>query len=325
MHTAPQRKPAPSIRSRAACLAFALFAAAAPAWAVQAAGAPGFPALATPQAQAVIGINDLEGPAIFAVDPGSSLNASVSGASGFGVVDLDMATGLLRSRSQGSFGFQNSLAGWDFLRFDGSASISYALDVDGVLSNLRPNGFVYADIGFRLYDVTDWSSYFRELGGIRFVSRNGNASPFPSIVASSFERVGVRGAGATSCQDIAVTGACITSSNGSLQSVEFSLAGNASVQAGELYLVELVLNLSTLNGAGSSLLQTADFSNTAAFSFTDLGGLTVTSSSGLFLSAVPEPQTWALWAAGLLGIAVLARRRDRSASGLGSRRLAASR
>lgn len=207
---------------------------AVPAWAGQPTGAPLFPALATPQAQGVLGIASGEAPFILGVDPGSSLNGSISRASGFGLVDLDMATGLLRSRSQGSFGFQNSLAGWDFLRFDGSANISYAFDVDGVFSNLRPNGFAYADVAFRLYDVTDWGSCFREADGIRFVSRNGSAWPFPNIVASSFERVGVRGAGAATCQAIAVTGACITSSDGSLQPVDFSLAGSASVQAGRL-------------------------------------------------------------------------------------------
>ncbi|MDO9459770.1 MAG: hypothetical protein Q7N95_06600, partial [Alphaproteobacteria bacterium] len=185
-----------------------------------------------------------------------------------------------------------------------------AFDVDGGFSNRRSAGFVYADVGVRLYDVTDWTSYFALSSGIQFVSRNGDTSPFDDIVVSSFERVGVRGASAATCAAIAVTGLCTTNSNGSLVPVDFSLSGSASVEAGRLYLLELVLNLNTLNGASSNLLQTANFADTAAFTFTDLGGLSFSSSSGQFLAAVPEPQTWALWAGGLLALGMVRRRKS---------------
>jgi hypothetical protein len=46
-----------------------------------------------------------------------------------------------------------------------------------------------------------------------------------------------------------------------------------------------------------------DASQTARLSYTLPAGYTLGSQSGVFLSAVPEPQTWALWAAGLLALA----------------------
>jgi hypothetical protein len=48
-----------------------------------------------------------------------------------------------------------------------------------------------------------------------------------------------------------------------------------------------------------------DASQTARLSYTLPAGYTLTSQSGVFLSAVPEPQAWALWASGLLAVAAL--------------------
>jgi MYXO-CTERM domain-containing protein len=58
--------------------------------------------------------------------------------------------------------------------------------------------------------------------------------------------------------------------------------------------------------SGSSCL----FGNSASFSFGALPtGLAMSSASGVFLTApVPEPQTWLMWAAGLLALASLRRR-----------------
>lgn len=54
-----------------------------------------------------------------------------------------------------------------------------------------------------------------------------------------------------------------------------------------------------------------DASHTARLSYTLPPGYTLASQSGVFLSAVPEPQAWALWAAGLLAIAALRTRARR--------------
>ena len=57
-------------------------------------------------------------------------------------------------------------------------------------------------------------------------------------------------------------------------------------------------------------LASCDFGNTARFSFVNLpSNVSYTSNSGLFLAAVPEPQSWALMFAGLVGIGFQARRR----------------
>jgi len=272
-----------------------------------------FPALATPQTQAWFKIADSGSATIRQANPSSTIDYSVFGPTGNAQGLLDMTTGLLRAQSSGSFGFSNSISGWDFLQFDGNGTVSWAFNVDGSFSNRHSRGFVYADVGMRLYDVTDWTSYFGFTDGIQLSLRNGIFSPYADtladIVASSFERVGVRSSAATSCAAIGVSGLCATSSNGDLVPVEFSLTGSAAVQSDRLYLIELTMNLSTLNGAGNNGLQTANFADTAAFVFTDLDGLSFNSASGQFLAAVPEPQTWALWAAGLLLAVTVARQR----------------
>jgi hypothetical protein len=63
------------------------------------------------------------------------------------------------------------------------------------------------------------------------------------------------------------------------------------------------LSATTYSTPGTSGL--VDASQTARLSYTLPAGYTLTSQSGVFLSAVPEPATWALWAGGLLAVAAL--------------------
>lgn len=60
----------------------------------------------------------------------------------------------------------------------------------------------------------------------------------------------------------------------------------------------------------------ADFGNTAKFTFDPLpAGVSYTSASGDFLSAVPEPSTWAMMILGFFGVGYMAyRRRNQNAS-----------
>ena len=59
-------------------------------------------------------------------------------------------------------------------------------------------------------------------------------------------------------------------------------------------------------GGGSAA---ASFGSTSHLAFTLPEGVTYSSSSGVFLTAVPEPGTWALMLAGLGSVLTLARRR----------------
>ena len=54
----------------------------------------------------------------------------------------------------------------------------------------------------------------------------------------------------------------------------------------------------------------ADFGNTAKFTFDPLpAGVSYTSASGDFLTAVPEPSTWAMMVLGFAGVGFMAYRR----------------
>lgn len=61
------------------------------------------------------------------------------------------------------------------------------------------------------------------------------------------------------------------------------------------------LSVSTYSTSGTSGL--VDASQTARLSYTLPAGYSLASQSGVFLSAVPETASWALWAAGLLAVA----------------------
>lgn len=79
---------------------------------------------------------------------------------------------------------------------------------------------------------------------------------------------------------------------------------NLMVTPGFFFSFSGMLQVHTSSSLG--VLGQVDASQTARLSYTLPAGYTLGSQSGVFLSAVPEPQTWALWAAGLL--ALVARR-----------------
>ncbi len=277
------------------------------------AAASSFPPGAQAQVQTLININTTVAPSaatqsILLVSPGTATSSSLSGVSGQGHAQVDLASGILRADASTNRGFSTLADGWEFLSFSGNGNVSFAFDVDGTLSNLRPAGIVAIDASVRLYNVTSWTSYFGNTGGQQFVAKNGSGSPFPDQVGFAFDNYGVRGAAAASCASQFIN-TCVTSSNGLAQAVSFSLGASAPVLAGNLYLVQLQVSLYTFSAVPGTAQQTADFSHTAAFRFSNLNGLSYDSASGVFLSAVPEPQTSFLLLAGLAVLAGWARRR----------------
>ncbi len=276
-----------------------------------------FPTGANAQAQVLVNIDATVAPSpatqiISLINPGTVASTGLTGTSGTGHAQLDLASGILRADASTNQGFTVSAVGWEFVTFSGNGSVSFAMAVNGLLSNLRPAGIVAAQAAVRLYNVSTWSSYFGNTGGQQFVAKNGTDSPFPDIAGSAFDNSGVRGASAASCASQFIN-TCVTNSSGTQVPVSFSVAGSAPVLAGALYLVELQLQLYTFNSSLTAAVQAADFSHTAAFNFTNLNGLSYTSSSGVFLSAVPEPHSQALLLAGLAALACAAHRRRRSA------------
>ncbi len=248
---------------------------------------------------------------------GTATSASVSGTTGSAHASADLTTGQLKVDATSTAGFTSTASGWEFLTFSGSGTIDFSFSIDGTLSNSIPSGMVYVEPGVRIYDVTEWTSYFGTISGLQMTAVNGSGSPFPYIVGSAYGIEAVRGASSGGCNIYGISPSdCTVDSSGTPVPVNLALSGSATVMADRLYLVELQLSTATYNQQLSIVPQIGDFSHTATFDFTNLNGLTFESSSGQFLAAandvpVPEPATVTLVGLGM-AMAAMRRRRGRS-------------
>ncbi len=98
--------------------------------------------------------------------------------------------------------------------------------------------------------------------------------------------------------------------NGGVYSLGIDVPGVMDVEAGSTY--GIVLSMSAISPGWS--INSADFSSTGSFSFTDLDGATFTSGSGAFLTggpvpAVPVPASIWFFASGILSVFGLSVRR----------------
>jgi len=256
-------------------------------------------------AQIVTGVNDT-----YTLTGGTSGSSSGSGAS----ASVDLATGQLRVVTQGTTMPSANAIGFEFLTFSSNATVSYGFDVSGTLNNLNPNGAVRVEGIINLYDVTGLGpNYFTtipDFPGYEFIYSvpiAGSSGKATVIYGDGFSPTEVFGDPLPAYMDF------IPSQDGSAVPVAMNITGSFNVQADHLYALALALSTGEFGSAGFQ--QGADFSNTAAFTFTDLGGAEVTSSSGLFLSNVPppvstpEPMTLTLLGVGLAAMVEVVRKR----------------
>lgn len=246
----------------------------------------------------------------------------VSGTSGSSTgtessASIDMTTGQLRVATSGSDLPYAGAQGFEFLQFSGNGTISYDFSVSGTLSNSDPTGAVRIGSSAIFYDVNGLSpNYFANGGlpGFEFID-----AAFISFASNTTYDYG----SSFNISRIPPTNVTFIQNNdGSAIPILVNLAGSFDVQSDHLYAIALQLIGSETGANSSNSLQAADFSHTGTFQFTDLDGLTYTSSSGEFLSnaavvTTPEPSSFVLFALGLTLAGAWCARRRRYSNRLG--------
>ncbi len=237
------------------------------------------------------------------VQPGTSGSSSGPASS----ASIDLTTGEVRVAVSGTTNPYAGAQGFEFLTFSGSGTVSYSYSISGTMSNTNPTGDISLGGSALIYDVTGMSpNYF----GVPVIPGNYNINAAPISFSSAITHVYGNSFNITPFLG-STNGTYIQSQDGTIIPVLTDLSGSFAVDPGHIYAISLLLVGST-RGPNSGNLQTADFSNTAAFQFTDLDGLTFNSSSGQFLAntsvPTPEPTTFSLLVFGLAGTFALRRR-----------------
>jgi len=278
-------------------------------------------AMATPipgaTAQVNTGVVDSSGAQTeqFTITDGASGSSSLTSSASTASASGNLSTGILRVNTQGTTAPGATVSAYDFLTFNGNGTVSYSLAITGSLNNAAPDGDVSIGGAIYVYNVTGATSDVFTINSNPPNSEYINTGYVPA--ASSGQTVDVYGPSYPS-GDLPITFGNFTVStdqndSGNAIPVTVDATGSIDVVAGDVYAIQLLLTGGADQLGGTIDEQGANFADTAAFSFTNLDGLTYSSASGEFLASVPasvpEPGTLGLFGAGLIGVAGFASQR----------------
>lgn len=218
---------------------------------------------------------------VFSSSMGSDIRARGSLATG--QVGTYAATSDRFSSAQSIIGLYDTIS---FFGASTPTEVTYSFGLEGSLSRASTFSTAYVDGFVYIYDITGLSAW---LESVPFVYDTSVTQPVPSAVLLSQSRV---------FKDLVPSWDV---EEESLNVNEF-LTGSFTAEVGRQYGV-LISSNSYASGIGGL----SDFYGTGTFSFQDLGGLTFSSGSGVFLSqqpvvGVPEPSTWLLLLTGLAAL-----------------------
>ncbi|QIE54476.1 hypothetical protein G5B40_02900 [Pikeienuella piscinae] len=235
--------------------------------------------------------------------------AEYAGYANLGTGELGLSLGLSPAgRTGGDFTSVGRAAFYDIVRFSDDATLDLAMAFDGSIANSdATSADALASLTVNIFDVTGMSQIFFESDGDLILT---------SEVYGEGRVIGVNSLAFQVASDESrrfpeVDG--LIDSSGTPNTFAMEEAFSASVLEGRDYLVLLSMNAVVNSNEGFAF----DMLNTGSLAFTDLGGASYTSNSGVFLSeqppvsTVPVPPALAHLAVALFGLGVAARRRRR--------------
>lgn len=189
----------------------------------------------------------------------------------------------------------------DFLTFDSDATVSFDLGIDGSLSVTQAGDWALFQGSARFFDVTALANVFESDGHTLTQAVISNEVEDAST-RGQFEYLGANFTPRPEDPDFGFDAYISTNTTGVPLSIDMILSGTLDVLAGHTYLV--LLGSLAMAADGTELgLAAADFDSTSTFAFTNLGGASFTSASGVFpgaaQAAVSAPATLPLLFAGL--------------------------
>lgn len=227
---------------------------------------------------------------------------STDGASGYG----DLNTGMVGANSI-NVNTQSIFQVFDTLTFDSDTTVSFEYTLDGILSSTSIFDSPYGQGRIDIYDITGLTSWLESNSVLGLFDQVG-VSESVNALSNNTISLGLDEIQGFSTQEGEILVERELSRDGTLHNVDYTLSGSFEVDPTKTYGIRLAVNALGDNGI-------ADFSNTGSFSFTDLGGASFSSGSGVFLSqqqiSVPEPSSVLMFGLALSGLA-FSRKRNKS-------------